>query len=228
MALDGLENLRCYMLSLGLLDGAQPLHILCIGAHSDDIEIGCAATLLRLAHSARPLRVSWVVLSALGDRAQEARRSAEELLGKTADLQVHVAGFRDAYFPADFGAIKDHFAELRRQTNPDLVFTHSIDDRHQDHRLVGELTWQAWRDHLILEYEIAKYEGDLGRPNVFVAASTAIAEAKIDHLLTHFGSQRSKDWFSRETFSALMRLRGIECRAADGFAEAFVARKLML
>jgi LmbE family N-acetylglucosaminyl deacetylase len=228
MALDGLENVRHGMLPLGFLDGAHPLHILCIGAHSDDIEIGCAATLLRLARSGRPLRVSWVVLSAVGDRAQEARHSAEELLGKTVDLQMHVAGFRDAYFPADFAAVKDHFAELRRQTSPDLVFTHCIDDRHQDHRLVGELTWQAWRDHLILEYEIPKYEGDLGRPNVFVAASTATAEAKVEHLLKYFGSQRSKDWFSRETFVALMRLRGLECRAADGFAEAFVARKLML
>jgi LmbE family N-acetylglucosaminyl deacetylase len=216
------------MLSLGLLDGAEPIDILCIGAHSDDIEIGCAATLLRLARQDRNLRVTWVVLSAVGERAEEARRSAEELLGKTADLRVLLADFRDAHFPAHFAELKNYLAELRRQTSPDLVFTHGVDDRHQDHRLVGELTWQAWRDHLILEYEIPKYEGNLGQPNVFAAASTATTEAKIDHLLKHFGSQRSKDWFSRETFVALMRLRGVECRAADGFAEAFVARKLVL
>jgi LmbE family N-acetylglucosaminyl deacetylase len=216
------------MLSLGFLDGVQPLHVLCIGAHSDDIEIGCAATLLRLARSGRRLRVSWVVLSAVGDRAEEARRSAEALLGATADLQLHLADFRDAYFPGDYVAIKEHVAELRRRIDPDVVFTHCIDDRHQDHRSVGELTWQAWRDHLILEYEIPKYEGDLGRPNLYVGASRSAAEAKIDHLLRHFGTQRSKGWFSRETFSALMHLRGIECRAGDGFAEAFVARKLML
>jgi LmbE family N-acetylglucosaminyl deacetylase len=216
------------VLPLGLFQEAQPLHVLCIGAHSDDIEIGCGATLLRLAQARRPLRVTWLVLSAPGERAEEARRSAVELLGEAVDLHLHLGDFRDAYFPGHYVAIKDRLADLRRQTDPDLVFTHSLDDRHQDHRLVGELTWQAWRDHLVLEYEIPKYEGDLGRPNAFVAVSKAQAQAKIEHLLRHFGSQRSKGWFSRETFQSLMHLRGIECRAADGFAEAFVARKVIL
>jgi LmbE family N-acetylglucosaminyl deacetylase len=216
------------MLRPGLLDGSDPLHVLCLGAHSDDIEIGCAATLLRCTRRAGPLRVTWVVLSAPGERAQEARRSAEELLGASCQLELIVGEFRDAHFPAHFSALKEFLAEVRKKADPDLVFTHSIDDRHQDHRLVGELTWQAWRDHLVLEYEIPKYEGDLGRPNLFVAASAATAQTKVDHLLAHFGSQRSKDWFSRETFLALMRLRGVECRSVEGFAEAFVARKLRL
>jgi LmbE family N-acetylglucosaminyl deacetylase len=216
------------MLPLSRLDGTGPLDILCIGAHSDDIEIGCAATLLKFVQAGRQLRVTWVVLSAIGGRAEEARRSAEQLLGDAVELHLRLSSFRDAYFPADFAAIKGHIGELRRQTNPDVVFTHSPDDRHQDHRLVAELTWQAWRDHLILEYEIPKYEGDLGRPNLFVTASAAAADAKVEHLLRHFGSQRSKDWFSRETFLALMRLRGVESRAPDGFAEGFFARKLTL
>ena len=229
MSLEGVEELRLSaMLPLRLSEKPGHLDILCIGAHSDDIEIGCAATLLSLVERGHQLRVTWAVLSASDERATEARRSADELLGEVADLRVHFGEFRDAYFPADFGALKDHIADLRRKTSPDLIFTHSMDDRHQDHRLVAELTWQAWRDHLILEYEVPKYEGDLGHPNLFVPVSQAMARAKVDHLLAHFGSQRSKDWFSGETFLGLMRLRGVECRSAHGFAEAFVARKVVL
>lgn len=216
------------MLPLRLPDKTKPLDVLCIGAHSDDIEIGCAATLLGLIERGHQLRVTWVVLSANGKRADEARRSADGLLGKVAELRLHLSEFRDAYFPADFASIKDCIASLRAQTNPDIVFTHSLDDRHQDHRLVADLTWQAWRDHLILEYEIPKYEGNLNRPNLFMPASRITAQKKVDHLLEHFGSQRSKDWFSAETFFGLMRLRGIECRATDGLAEAFVVRKMIL
>jgi LmbE family N-acetylglucosaminyl deacetylase len=224
------------MLPLGLHQKPGTLHVLCIGAHSDDIEIGCAATLLGLIERGHGLRVDWVVLCAPGERAAEARRSAEALLGSTAEallgrraeLRVHLAEFRDAYFPAEFGPLKEHLAGLRRQIDPDLVFTHNLDDRHQDHRLVAELTWQAWRDHLVLEYEVPKYEGDLVRPNFFAPASRALAQAKVEHLLEHFGSQRSKDWFTSETFLGLMRVRGVECRAAEGLAEAFVARKLVL
>lgn len=224
------------MLPLRLHQKPGTLHVLCIGAHSDDIEIGCAATLLGLIERGHGLRVDWLVLSAPGERAAEARRSAEALLGHTAEallgkraeLRVHLAEFRDAYFPAEFGALKEHLAGLRRHIDPDVVFTHNLDDRHQDHRLVAELTWQAWRDHLVLEYEVPKYEGDLGRPNFYVPASHSIAQTKVDHLLANFGSQRSKDWFSSETFLGLMRLRGIECRSGDGFAEAFMARKLVL
>ena len=217
------------MRSLRLPDATErPLEVLCLGAHSDDIEIGCAATLLGLIERGYRLRVAWVVLSAAGERAEEARRSAIAMLGTTTDLSIHLAGFRDAYFPAEFAALKEHLAQLRRLVEPDLIFTHSLDDRHQDHRLVAELTWQAWRDHLILEYEVPKYEGDLGRPNLYVPASRAAGQAKVDHLLAHFGTQRPKDWFSGDTFLGLMRVRGVECHAAEGLAEAFVARKLLL
>ena len=216
------------MLPLHLSERPGRLDVLCLGAHSDDIEIGCAGTLLSLVERGHQLRVTWAVLSANDERAAEARHSAEQLLGKVAELRVHLGAFRDAHFPAEFGALKDYFAKLRQETNPDLVFTHCIEDRHQDHRLVGELTWQAWRDHLILEYEVPKYEGDLGRPNVFVPVSQAAANAKVEHLLAHFGSQRSKDWFSGDTFLGLMRLRGVECRSQHGFAEAFIVRKVLL
>jgi LmbE family N-acetylglucosaminyl deacetylase len=216
------------MLPLRLPNKSGPLEVLCIGAHSDDIEIGCAATLLGLVERGHRLRVTWVVLSAADERAQEARRSADDLFSGSAELSLLVGEFRDAYFPACFAALKDHFADLRSYIDPDIVFTHCIDDRHQDHRLVAELTWQAWRDHIILEYEVPKYEGDLGRPNLFVPASRTAAQAKVSHLLKHFGSQRSKSWFSDQTFFGLMRLRGIECRSASVFAEAFVARKLLL
>ena len=228
--MDGLEGLRFQAVrSLRLPDASErPLDVLCLGAHSDDIEIGCAATLLGLIERGYRLRVAWVVLSAAGERAEEARRSASAMLGKTTELSIHLSSFRDAYFPAEFAALKEHLAQLRRLVDPDLIFTHALDDRHQDHRLVGELTWQAWRDHLILEYEVPKYEGDLGRPNLYVPASHTVAQTKVDHLLEHFGSQRSKDWFCSETFLGLMRLRGVECRAAQGCAEAFVARKLIL
>jgi len=209
-------------------DRDRPLDVLCIGAHSDDIEIGCAGTLLGLLDRGYRLRLTWAVLSAPGARADEARASAESLLRNKAELQVHVGAFSCSYFPSEYAALKDHLGDLRDRTSPDVIFTHALHDRHQDHRLVAELTWQAWRDHLVLEYEIPKYEGDLGHPNVFVPVSRRIAESKIDHLTTHFGSQRTKDWFTSETFQGLMRLRGIECRAPEGYAEAFVARKVML
>jgi LmbE family N-acetylglucosaminyl deacetylase len=216
------------VLALRLPDKPAPLEVLCLGAHSDDIEIGCAATLLGLIERGYRLRVTWVVLSAVDARAGEARSSAQALLGHMTELRIHLGDFRDAYFPADFDRIKGHIDELRRQVDPDIVFTHNLDDRHQDHRLVGELTWQTWRDHLILEYEVPKYEGDLGRPNLYIPASRAIAQAKIDHLRRHFASQRSKDWFDSQTFLGLMRLRGLECHAAEALAEAFISRKVLL
>ena len=225
----GTVKAKSAMLALSLPDKAVPLNILCIGAHSDDIEIGCAATLLRLLADGYRLRVTWAVLSAVGERADEARSSAEALLSTRADaVQLDLGAFRDSYFPADFEALKGHFVRLRERANPDVVFTHAMSDGHQDHRLVAELTWQTWRNHLVLEYEVPKYEDDLARPNVFVPVSRAVAQAKVDHLLSHFGSQRSKRWFSSETFAGLLRLRGVQCGAEEGFAEAFVSRKLVL
>ena len=213
---------------MNLQRGAGPLRILCLGAHSDDIEIGCGATLSQLAASDRPSEFRWVVWSAPDARAQEARRGAEEFLGPAAGNAVRLHAFRDGYFPSDFAAIKDAFEEIAREFTPDIVFTHARDDRHQDHRVVSDLTWNTFRRQLVLEYEIPKWDGDLGRPNVYVPLTSGEAMKKSKSLLAVFGTQRSKDWFSQETFLGLMRLRGMECRASEGYAEAFHARKVQL
>lgn len=215
------------MLQLRLAEKTGKLEILCLGAHGDDIEIGCAGTLLTLVERGYRLRLTWVVLCAEGDRATESTRSAQALFGAQTDLNLELSAFKDSHFPAEFAGLKARLQEIRRGCNPDLVFTHCLDDRHQDHRLVAELTWQTWRDHLVFEYEVPKYEGDLGRPNVYFPLQRDAAHRKVDHLLHHFGTQRSKDWFTADTFHSLMRLRGIECRAPDGLAEGFLARKMV-
>lgn len=206
----------------------QRLRVLCVGAHSDDIEIGCAGTLLKWLAEYDTLEVTWVVFCAIGPRAVEARRSAQALMRRAARLQVVLGDFEDAHFPADFVRAKAFMREVGAMGSPDVVLTHRLEDRHQDHRLVADLTWQTFRKHLVLEYEIPKYEGDLGQPNLFVPLASAVAERKVRHLLKHFGSQRAKDWFSDSTFRSLMALRGIECRAASGLAEAFHVRKAVL
>lgn len=210
------------------VESGRPMQLLCIGAHSDDIEIGCAGTLLGWLEGPRPIHVTWVVLTASGERAKEARRSAKALLRRAAGIDLVFAEFRDGFLPAQYPEVKALFESVKARVQPDIVLTHRLEDRHQDHRLAAELTWNTWRDHLILEYEIVKYEGDLGQPNVFVPMSAGAARRKASHLQRHFGSQRSKDWFSQETFLALSRLRGIECRSRSGHAEAFHARKLTL
>jgi LmbE family N-acetylglucosaminyl deacetylase len=204
------------------------LRVLCVGAHSDDIEIGCGATLLKLAGRRPRPEFRWVVWSAAGDREREARRGARKFLGPAAAEAVRVHAFRDGYFPAQFAEIKEAFESVAREFRPDIIFTHARDDRHQDHRVVSDLTWNTFRRQLILEYEIPKWDGDLGRPNLYVPVSKVTAGRKTRALLSVFGTQRSKDWFSEETFLGLMRLRGMECRAADGHAEAFYARKITL
>ena len=216
------------MTPLTLGSDRRRLRVLCLGAHSDDIEIGCGGTLLRWLDEYERVELVWAVFCADPARAEEARRSAESLLDRAASRELALGDFRDAHLPAAFGAAKEFVAALRDRFSPDVVLTHRLEDRHQDHRTVGELTWQTWRDSLILEYEIPKYEGDLGQPNLYVALTTGQRDRKVAHLLEHFGSQRSKSWFSAETFDALMRLRGIECRATDGFAEAFHVRKAVL
>ena len=216
------------MLQLSLPDSDAPLEVTCIGAHSDDIEIGCGGTLRTLLLRGRRLKVNWIVLSADGARRDEATRSAMRWLGETADVRLYLAAFRDSHFPAAFSALKDHLSAVKRETDASIVFTHGLEDRHQDHRIAAEITWQTWRDHLVLEYEVPKYDGDLGRPNAYVQLSADVANRKADHLVEHFGTQRAKDWFGRDTFLSLMRVRGVECRAPDGFAEAFVARKMTL
>jgi LmbE family N-acetylglucosaminyl deacetylase len=201
--------------------------VLCLGAHADDLEIGCGGTILRLLEREAGVKVHWVVLSAEGGRRDEAVGSAEALLaGAAHDIQF--CAFEDRYFPSQSREIKRVFDTLGRTLSPDLIFTHYREDLHQDHRVVCELTWNTFRDHHILEYEIPKYEGDLGHPNVFVELPRPVCQAKIQHLLRAFPSQAAKYWFSEETFWATLRLRGIECRSASGYAEAFHGRKILL
>ena len=205
----------------------QPLRLLCIGAHSDDIEIGCGATVLTWLASMPAVEVTWVVLSAEGIRAVEARRSARALLARAVARKVFIASFRDCFLQAQYVEVKSYFEDLRKEVDPDIILTHWLQDRHQDHRLAAELTWNTWRNHLMLEYEIPKYEGDLVTPNAYVSVSTSVARRKVNHLNRCFSSQCSKDWFAADTFLGLMRLRGLESRSQSGFAEAFHARKLV-
>ena len=205
----------------------RPLRLLCIGAHSDDLEIGCGGTVATWLQAWPSAEVTWVVLTAVGDRADEARRSARALLRRATAVRLELAHFRDGFLPAQYADVKQHFELLKQQVNPDVILTHCLGDRHQDHRLAAELTWNTWRDHLIYEYEIPKYEGDLAQPNVYVPLTARAAKRKTAHLEKYFSSQRSRAWFRAENFEALMRLRGLECRASSGFAEAFHGRKLV-
>lgn len=204
------------------------LTVLCIGAHADDIEIGCGGTLLRLLSERPRVFVHWVVLCSDATRAREARRSATRMLKRAAAHHIQVMQFRDGFLPYDGAEVKQAFEQLKRDVSPDVIFAHHGRDAHQDHRLVSELTWNTFRDHTILEYEIPKYDGDLGQPNVFVPLGSSVRARKIRHLMTAFPSQRGKRWFSPETFEGLMRLRGVECGAAEGHAEAFHSRKVVL
>lgn len=213
-----------HMLQLDLSHARQ---VLCLGAHSDDIEIGCGGTLLRMAQINPSLNVVWVVFSAEGKRAREARRSAGLFLRHTAKRKVLIKRFRMSYFPFEGASIKDCFERLAGLCRPDVVFTHCRDDRHQDHRLVSDLTWNTFRSHLILEYEIPKYDGDLGQPNAFVPLSPELCEQKVAALRQCFKTQAGKHWFSDDTFFGLMRLRGVECASPTKYAEAFHCRKLI-
>jgi LmbE family N-acetylglucosaminyl deacetylase len=204
------------------------VQILCLGAHSDDIEIGCGGTLLKLQAIYPRVRFHWVVFSADERRACEARRSVDLFLQPGAARQVVVHAFRDGFLPAAWGDVKERFEALKTQISPDLVFTHHRADRHQDHRVVSELTWNTFRDHLILEYEIPKYDGDLGSPNCYVALDETTCRRKVDYVVSAFESQRGKRWFTAETFYALMRIRGVEAAAPGGYAEAFYVHKLLL
>lgn len=205
-----------------------PLNLLCLGAHSDDIEIGCGGTILRLAAEVPQLTVRWVVFSSGGMREAEARDSAAAFLDDVAEKHVEVMGFRDGYFPFHGADIKDRFEALKREFEPSLVLTHFRDDAHQDHRLLAQLTYNTFRDHLVWEYEIPKYDGDIGNPNLFVSLTRDQLHRKIETLNRSFASQRSHRWFTDETFVALARLRGIGCNAPEGFAEAFYARKIVI
>ena len=205
-------------------DGA--FNVLCLGAHSDDIEIGCGGAILRLAEEYPNCEFHWVVFSAIGTRELEARNAAQMFAG------THLKGptlksFKDGFMPFAGAEVKTVFEELKT-ISPDLIFTHSRKDAHQDHRLLAELTWNTFRNHLILEYEIPKYDGDMGKPNVFMPITEDICRKKTSYLLEAFASQRNKRWFDERTFQSLMRLRGMECNAPSGYAEAFYCRKLVL
>ncbi len=215
------------MLELLSETSASVGRILCLGAHCDDIEIGCGGTLLKLLEARPGVHVDWVVLSSDEQREAEAQAGARAFLASAGEANVVVKRFRQRFFPY-VPEIKEFFDELGVTTQPDLVFTHFGGDLHQDHRLLSELAYNTFRDHLILEYEIPKWDGDLGRPTVYVRLEATQVDNKVETIWDVFESQRDKHWFSQETFLALMRLRGIECKAPSGYAEAFHCRKLVL
>jgi LmbE family N-acetylglucosaminyl deacetylase len=216
------------MRPLHLAKPGERLSVLCLGAHSDDIEIGAGATLLSLLERGIHLEVHWCVLSGAGERESEAKASAVDFLATAKSKEIEVMSFRDGFFPEQGEAIKSWFESLKQRIAPDLIFTHRRNDAHQDHRQVCRLTWNTFRDHCILEYEIPKWDGDIGQPNFYMPVSAAALRRKIDLLIAHFGTQRSKQWFDTETFLGLARLRGMECRAPERYAEAFFGRKLVL
>lgn len=202
--------------------------ILCLGAHSDDLEIGCSATVLTLLARCPDLRVTWVVMTGDERRAQEAFESAHGLLADIPKRTVLIQSFRDGFLPYQGAQVKEFFESLKADVTPDLVLTHWRQDLHQDHRLVSELTWNTFRDHLIWEYEIPKYDGDFGSPNLFVPIDAAICRRKVENLLSSFPTQADKPWFREDLFLAVMRLRGMECHAPSGYAEAFYCRKAVV
>ncbi len=206
----------------------EGLKILCLGAHSDDIEIGCGGTVLRLLEEYRDVSAHWVVFGADETRAIEARRSADAFLDKARHKTVVVKNYRDGFFPYIGAEIKDYFESLKNEIHPDIIFTHYRYDLHQDHRLICELAWNTFRNHLILEYEIMKYDGDLGNPNFYVHLRDDICLNKIQTICHHFKSQAGKNWFTEDSFSSLLRLRGVESNAPDRYAEAFYCRKGVL
>jgi LmbE family N-acetylglucosaminyl deacetylase len=202
--------------------------VLCLGAHADDIEIGCGGTLFKLIEGARRLVVRWIVFSADGQRAQEAFASASALLAGVEDKDIVIHKFRDGFFPSNSAELKDYFEELKRGFSPDLILTHYHNDLHQDHRLISDLTWNTFRSHQILEYEIPKYDGDFGSPNVFVHLDEPFCRRKIDHVLRSFPSQAHRHWFSEDLFRSVLRIRGMEANASSTYAEGFYARKVTL
>jgi LmbE family N-acetylglucosaminyl deacetylase len=202
--------------------------VLCLGAHCDDLEIGCGGTVLSLAGSSNPPAFTWVVFSSDPTREGEAMRSAETFLRGARTVRIIIKKFRDGFLPYEGALVKETLEELKGTVSPDLVLTHHRGDLHQDHRLISELTWNTFRDHLILEYEIPKYDGDLGVPNLFVPLDDSLCRRKLDTILTTFASQRDKRWFSEDLFRSLLRLRGMECNAPSTYAEAFYCRKLLV
>ena len=217
------------MIQLNLnVEKTGPLNVLCLGCHSDDIEIGCGGTILRLSEEYPGAVFHWVVFSATGARREEAQHAANLFVGANRLKGPHLHAFKDGFMPFVGAEVKAVFEELKQSVSPDLIFTQNRKDFHQDHRLIGELTWNTFRNHFILEYEIPKYDGDLGQPTVFAPLELSVCQKKVQYLLEAFQSQRSKRWFQEDTFLSLMRLRGMECNAPSGYAEAFYCHKLVL
>jgi LmbE family N-acetylglucosaminyl deacetylase len=214
-------------LSLSGVSGAVQ-KVLALGAHSDDIEIGCGGTVLRLIQERPDLDVTWVVFCSNPERAREAQASAEQFLAGASKRRIVVKSHRDGFLPAEWARVKEGFEELKHQVSPDLILTHHREDLHQDHRVISELTWNTWRNHLVWEFEIPKYDGDFGTPNLFVPLSAATLERKIDLVLKAFPTQAGKSWFSADLFRAVARIRGMECQAEERLAEAFYVRKLVV
>jgi len=214
------------MIGLRLGGRGAVREVLCLGAHSDDIEIGCGGTILELLATNRGVRVTWVVFSGDARREAEARRAARRFLKDARSSEVFVLKHRDGFFPSQTTDIKEFFEELKRTTRPDVIFTHYRHDRHQDHRTISDLAWNTFRNHLVLEYEIPKYDGDLGIPNVFVPVSRRFARRKVNDICSMFETQQGQHWFTPDLFFGLMRVRGIECGAE--YAEAFHARKAVV
>lgn len=216
------------MLNLKLAEKSDSAYkVLCLGAHSDDIEIGCGGTILKLIENYPNIIIYWVVFSSSPEREKEAIYSSKNFLGKIQDKQIIVKSFRDGFLPFIAIEVKEAFEQLKQQFSPDLILTHYRHDAHQDHRLISELTWNTFRNHLILEYEIPKYDGDLGNPNFYVPLESSICQQKIKHIIDGFPSQKDKQWFTEETFLSILRIRGIESNAPDKYAEAFYARKIV-
>jgi LmbE family N-acetylglucosaminyl deacetylase len=216
------------MFELTMSGKARPYKVLCIGAHSDDIEIGCGGTILKLLSEGHVAEIDWIVLSADRQRKNEARESAGCFLSEAEKKTVVVKNFKGSFFPSYAEKIKEYFEQLRDRSSPDVIFTHYRHDLHQDHRVVSDLTWNTFRNHLILEYEIPKYDGDLGAPNCYVHLDQSTTALKVKHLLNCFETQRSKPWFADDTFLSILRLRGVECNAPQRYAEAFYCRKMLL
>jgi LmbE family N-acetylglucosaminyl deacetylase len=216
------------MIHLKLDRADKSLQVLCLGSHSDDIEIGCGGTILHLAERYPGCAFHWVVFSAIGTRETEARRAASLFVGSATLKGPILKTFPDGFMPFVGAEVKAVFEELKQSVSPDLIFTHNRKDAHQDHRLLAELTWNTFRDHLILEYEIPKYDGDLGQPSTFVPLEAETCQKKVRYIMDAFQSQHTKRWFQADTFLSLMRLRGMECNSPSGYAEAFYCRKLVL
>ena len=216
------------MIKLNLFSENKSPRVLCLGAHSDDIEIGCGGTILKLAKETPGAFFYWSVLSGNKDRAQEARESATTFLSPIQKKTVDIQDFRESYFPFIGAEIKDHFEKIKNNFAPDIIFTHYTNDAHQDHQLVSKLTWNTFRDHFIIEYEIPKYDGDLVTPNLYSHIDSSFVEKKLDLICTFFKTQKERPWFSKETFRSIMRIRGVECNSPSGYAEAFHSKKAVL